>query len=101
MSIGEYNTGNAGNFNSPISAYMLADFADEFEISLPRMQLLMSQMVKSVLGAIDIAKEKALEQGLSAIEVNHIDLCIEIVNDAAEEINKEIEQLPSMHELFE
>ena len=101
MSIGEYNTGNAGNFNSPISAYMLADFADEFEISLPRMQLLMSQMVKSVLGAIDIAKEKALEQGLSAVEVNHIDLCIEIVNDAAEEINKEIEQLPSMHELFE
>ena len=101
MSIGEYNTGNAGNFNSPISAYMLADFADEFEISLPRMQLLMSQMVKSVLGAIDIAKGKALEQDLSAIEVNHIDLCIEIVNDAAEEINKEIEKLPSMKELFE
>ena len=101
MSIGEYNTGNAGNFNSPISAYMLADFADEFDISLPRMQLLMGQMVKSVLGAIDIAKEKTLEQGLSAVEVNHIDLCIEIVNDAAEEINKEIEQLPSMHELFE
>ena len=101
MSIGEYNTDNAGNFNSPISAYMLADFADEFEISLPRMQLLMGQMVKSVLGAIDIAKEKALEQGLSAVEVNHIDLCIEIVNDAAEEINKEIEELPSMHDLFE
>ena len=101
MSIGEYNTGNAGNFNSPISAYMLADFADEFEISLPRMQLLMGQMVKSVLGAIDIAKEKALAQGLSALEVNHIDLCIEIVNDAAEEINKEIEELPFMHDLFE
>jgi len=65
------------------------------------MQLLMSQMVKSVLGAIDIAKGKALEQDLSAIEVNHIDLCIEIVNDAAEEINKEIEELPSMKELFE
>ena len=101
MSIGEYNTGNAGNFNSPISAYMLADFADEFEISLPRMQLLMSQMVKSVLGAIDITKEKALEQGLSAVEVNHIDLCIEIVNDAIEEINKEIEELPSMKKLLE
>lgn len=102
MSIGEYNTGNtgntgnAGNFNSSISAYMLADFADEFEISLPRMQLLMSQMVKSVFGAIAIAKRKALEQGLSAEEVNHIDLCIEIVNEAAEEINKAIEELPAI-----
>lgn len=101
MSIGEYNTGNAGNFNSPISAYMLADFAGEFEISLPRMQLLMSQMVKSVLGAIAIAKGKALEQGLSAEEVNHIDLCIEIVNEAVAEINKAIEELPAMKELFE
>lgn len=99
MSIGEYNTGNtgnAGNFNSSISAYMLADFADEFEISLPRMQLLMSQMVKSVFGAIAIAKGKALEQGLSAEEVNHIDLCIEIVNEAVEEVNKAIEELPAM-----
>ena len=101
MSIGEYDTGNAGNFNSPISAYMLADFADEFEISLPRMQLLMSQMVKSVFGAIAIAKRKALEQGLSAEEVNHIDLCIEIVNEAAEEVNKAIEGLPAMKELFQ
>jgi len=102
MSIGEYNTGNtgntgnAGNFNSSISAYMLADFADEFEISLPRMQLLMSQMVKSVFGAIAIAKGKALEQGLSAEEVNHIDLCIEIVNEAVEGINKAIEELPAI-----
>ena len=101
MSIGEYNTGNAGNFNSPISAYMLADFADEFEISLPRMQLLMSQMIKSVLSSIDIAKDKALKQGLSAVEVNHIELCIEIIKEAAEEINKEIEDLPSMKEFFE
>mgnify|MGYP003651571622 CR=1 FL=1 len=101
MSIGEYNTGSAGNFNSPISSYMLADFADEFEISLPRIQLLMNQMVKSVLGAIDIAKGKALEQDLSAEEVNHIDLCIDIINESAEEINKEIEELPAMKKLFE
>jgi len=101
MSIGEYNTGSAGNFNSPISAYMLADFADEFEISLPRMQLLMNQMLKSVLGAIDIAKDKALEQGLSAVEIKHIDLCIAVINEAAEEIYKEIEELPSMKALFE
>ena len=75
--------------------------ADEFEISLPRMQLLMSQMIKSVLSSIDIAKDKALEQGLSAVEVNHIELCIEIIKEAAEEINKEIEDLPSMKEFFE
>ena len=61
----------------------------------------MSQMVKSVLGAIAIAKGKALEQGLSAEEVNHIDLCIEIVNEAVAEINKAIEELPAMKELFE
>jgi len=79
---------------------MLAVFADEFEISLPRMQLLMSQMIKSILSAIDIAKDKVLEQGLSAAEVNHIDLCIEIINEAAAEMNKEIAELPSMKELF-
>lgn len=100
MSIGEYNTGNAGNFNSPITAYMLADFANEFEISLPRMQLLMSQMTKSVLSAIDIAKDKALEQGLSAVEISHIDLCIDIINESSKEISKELEELPSMGKLL-
>jgi serine/threonine-protein kinase HipA len=61
----------------------------------------MSQMIKSVLSSIDIAKDKALKQGLSAVEVNHIELCIEIIKEAAEEINKEIEDLPSMKEFFE
>ena len=101
MSIGGGDAGTAGNFNSPISAYMLADFADEFKISLSRMQLLMSQVIKSVRNGVNIAKDKALEQGLSAVEIKHIDLCIEIINEAAEEINKEIEELPSMKEFFE
>jgi len=101
MSIGDYSTGNSGNFSQIITAYMLADFADEFEISLPRMQLLMDQMIKSVLSAVTTAKHKALEQNLSSTEVRHIHLCIEIIHEAAKELSEEVKQLPSMRELFE
>ncbi|WP_114324970.1 HipA domain-containing protein [Candidatus Colwellia aromaticivorans] len=100
MSIGEHRTGSEGNFSNPITAYMLADLADEFGISLPRMQLLMSQMIKSVLNAVDTAKNKAFEQDLSDEEVNHIDLCIAIIIEAAEKLNEEVKQLPAMKELF-
>ena len=95
MSIGEHSSGGEGNFNDPITGYMLADFADEFGISLPRMQLLMSQMVKSVLSAIDIAKDKALEQNLSGREVKHIDLCITIIKESAKELHEEIKLITS------
>ncbi len=95
MSIGEYEQGSPGNFDTPITAYMLADFADEFGISLPRMQLLMSQMVKSVSNTVDTAKDKALEQDLSVEEINHIDLCIAIINDAAKELSEEVKQITS------
>jgi len=101
MSIGEYNTGSPGNFNNPITAYMLADFADEFRISLPRVQLLVNQMIKSVLNTVDAAKNKALEQGLSDAEVGHIDLCITIIREAAERLQEEVKQLPAMKGLFE
>ncbi|NQY87208.1 MAG: HipA domain-containing protein [Colwellia sp.] len=94
MSIGEHSSGE-GNFNNPITGYMLADFADEFGISLPRIQLLMSQMVKSILNTVDTAKDKALEQDLSDVEVNHIDLCITIINESAEELYEEIKQITS------
>ena len=95
MSIGEHSSGGEGNFNNPFTGYMLADFADEFGISLPRMQLLMSQMLKSVLNTVGKAKNKALEQDLSDVEVNHIDLCITIINESAEELYEEIKQITS------
>jgi serine/threonine-protein kinase HipA len=100
MSIGEFESGTAGNFNGPITAYMLADFADEFDISLPRMQLLMSKMITAVENAQSKAKEKAIKQGLSDNEVNHIDLCITIINNATTQLKEEIEQLPDMVEFF-
>ena len=100
MSVGEYSPGSAGNFDRPITAYMLADFADEFDISLPRMQLLMSQTLKSVLNALDVAKNKALKQNLLSEEITHIDLCIEIINETAEQLVEEINQIPEMTEFF-
>jgi len=96
MSVGEYNSQSAGNFTNEITAYMLADFADEFAISLPRMQLLMSQTVESVLKAIDAAKVAAVKNKLSATELAHIDLCIKVINKAANELNAQIIQLPNM-----
>ena len=95
MSIGEYEQGSSGNFDTPITAYMLADFADEFGISLARMQLLMSRMIQSVANAIDTAKSKALAQELSDEEVNHIDLCIAIINDAISEIDEQVKEITS------
>lgn len=100
MSIGEFEPGTAGNFNDPITAYMLADFATEFDISIPRMQLLMSQMITTVENSQINAKESAIKQGLSDIEINHIDLCISIINEALIELKEEVEQLSDMEELF-
>lgn len=93
MSVGEHRSGEKGNFNNPITGYMLADFADDFQISLPRMQLLMNQMVKSVLNSVDIAREKAFEQALSEAEINHIDLCINIMSKSADELSEEIKKI--------
>ena len=96
MSVGEHNSQSAGNFTNEITAYMLADFADEFAISLPRMQLLMSQTVDSVLAAIDTAKVSAVKNNLSTAELAHIDLCIKIINKAANKLSEQIIQLPNM-----
>jgi serine/threonine-protein kinase HipA len=96
MSVGEHNSQSAGNFTNEITAYMLADFADEFAISLPRMQLLMSQTVDSVLAAIDTAKVSAVKNNLSTAELAHIDLCIKIINKAANKLREQIIQLPNM-----
>jgi serine/threonine-protein kinase HipA len=96
MSIGEFEPGTSGNFNPPITAYMLADFAHEFDISLPRLQLLMSQMLSGIENAQIKAKENAIKQGLSDNELNHIDLCITIIDEATAQLKEEIEQLPDM-----
>lgn len=100
MSIGEYELGSSGNFNHPFTAYMLADFANEFNISFERLQLLMEQMISSVKAAIGITKHKALEQNLTNDEINHINLCIEIIYEAADELIKEISQIKGMSALF-
>jgi serine/threonine-protein kinase HipA len=80
---------------------MLADFADEFDISLPRMQLLMRQIIGLVINAIEITKCRALEQVLSKSEIYHIELCIEIIKEAALALSKEVTLLPSMKALFD
>lgn len=96
MSIGEYGTGSAGNFNHPFTAYMLADFAHEFSISLPRLQLLMRQMIKQVQTSVDLAKADALKQQLTDSEIRHIDTCIEIIDEAVEELITEVDQITAM-----
>ena len=96
MSIGEYGAGSAGNFNHPFTAYMLADFAHEFGISLPRLQLLMRQMIKSVRESIQQAKNEAMMHQLSESEIKHIDVCIQIINEAIEELGQEVKHIPEM-----
>jgi len=100
MSIGEYEGGTEGHFQNPITAFMLADFAKSFSISLPRIQLVMGQMTKAILNSVESAKEKAMSHHLTIDEIHHIDLCISIIKEAAEELIVEISQLPEMQELL-
>lgn len=100
MSIGEYEGGTCGNFDTPFTAYMIADFADEFGISLPRIQLLMTQVIKSVLDSMNSVKEKALTKHLSQQEIDHIDLCILIIGEAIEELSEQVSDLPNMEGIF-
>lgn len=100
MSIGEYGAGGVGNFNHPFTAYMLADFAHEFGISLPRLQLLMRQMITQVHTSVDLAKAEALKHRLTSAEIQHIDTCIDIINKAIEELSVEVNQIIEMSDLI-
>ena len=96
MSIGDHESGGEGNFNPPITAYMLADMAVEIGMSLPRMQLLMTQMIKSVSGAIESAYEKTLAQGPSNNEVKHVELCIKVVEQSIAELSAQVSEITEM-----
>ena len=99
MSIGGFETGSAGYFQNPITAYMLADFASQFGISLPRIQLVMQQITKAVLSSIEISRQEAYAFNLTAEEVAHIELCIVIIRQAADELLHEIARIPDMLDL--
>lgn len=100
MSVGEYGSGTAGNFNAPFTAYMLADFAEQFGISLARLQLLIRQMIKRVQDSIDIAKNDALKQQLADSEIQHIDTCIKIIGESVEELSSEVDQITEMSDVL-
>lgn len=100
MSIGEFDEGSAGNFNQPFTAYMLADFAHEFGISLARMQLVMSQMITSVTSSLEQAKAVAMKQMLTDSELKHIDTCSQIISEAADELSAEVDKIQEMDELI-
>lgn len=100
MSIGEYDAGSAGNFNHPFTAYMLADFAHEFGISRPRLQLLMKQMIKQVQASVDLAKADALKQQLTDSEIQHVDSCIQIIDESVDELSAEVDQITQMSDLI-
>ena len=100
MSVGEYESATAGNFLPPITAYMLADFANEFDISLPRMQMLMTRMIGAVRKSLKIAKEESLKYQLTPAEVDHIDLCIEVVNETIAELLEQVSQSQDMDALL-
>ena len=77
----------------PITAYMLADMATEIGMSLPRIQLLMRQMIKSVPGAIESAFVHTVAQRLSNDEVKHVELCAKIVEQSITELSAQVEQI--------
>lgn len=100
MSIGDYEQGSAGNFNNPITAYMLADFANELGVSLARIQLVMRQTIRAVLESVDTAKQQTLEQNLAKAEIQHIDLCVLIIRQSAAELSQQVDLLPTVANLL-
>lgn len=100
MSIGEYEAGTEGNFQPPFTAYMLADFAHSFQISLPRIQLVIEQMITRVLQALEISRKAVFTKQLSTSEKQHVDLCIRIIKAAADELLLEVRNISSMANLL-
>ncbi|EGN74619.1 HipA domain-containing protein [Idiomarina sp. A28L] len=96
MSIGDYEAGSEGNFENPITAYMLADFAQSFGISPARTQLIMGKQIEAIVKAIAGARNEALEKGLTEPEIEHIDLCVSIIESAVNELSNEMKQIPAM-----
>ncbi|MFA0698715.1 hypothetical protein, partial [Vibrio sp. 10N.222.49.C9] len=60
MSIGEWEAGSAGNFTNEITAYMLADFASRFEVSLSRMELVMMKTIGDTIMGMEHTKAELL-----------------------------------------
>lgn len=99
MSIGGYEQGDIGHFQADITAYMLADFAASLGVSIPRLQLLMQETITMTRLGLSKAKDEALQQQLSDAEIQHIDLCIAVIQHAADELEPEVVKLPQMASL--
>ena len=100
MSIGDHEQGARGHFEGPITAYMLADFANYFGLSLARMQLIMTRMIEAIIGAVDESKAQVKEYALSANEIEHVELCASIVMRSASDLKEQLVLLPQMKDLF-
>lgn len=100
MSIGEYEHGELGVFESPFSAYNFADLADEVGISLERFEMLMEQTITKTEKCLNIAKEEAIKFALSDEEVQHIDLCIQVTNEGIQELRSEVNHITDYKDCF-
>ncbi len=100
MSIGEYEAGTPGNFEDPMTAFALADFANTLGISLERMQLLTLDVINRITQALPYALKEVEEMGLTKAERAHVELCKEIVEAACAEMMEEAKQIPSMKDFL-
>ena len=96
MSMGEYESGTAGNFSEPITAYMLADMAEEFGFSPARMQLLAQQTIDAVHKGISSARAATVDKDISSAELAHVDQCIAIIQQASAQLTEQIALIPAM-----
>ena len=99
MSVGEYEQGTKGNFDHPITAFMLADFASCFDISLARMQLVMKQLLENIINHIERTFEQLRAYSLNDDEIVHVQLCIDVIRKNACALQSEVDQLPMMADL--
>jgi len=57
-------------------------------------------MIKQVQSSVDLAKADALKQQLTDSEIQHVDTCIQIIDEAVEELSLEVDKITEMSDLI-
>lgn len=105
MSVGDWDRVDfqnppIGNFQRPITAFNLADFADKFGYSPVRMKHLVVSTVNAIKGNLDKAIGVVSEYDLAEDELEHITMCSGLIETECEYLLEQAEMIEEMSELL-
>lgn len=105
MSIGDWDSADyqdppIGNFQRPITAYNLADFANEFNISPSYITSMVQRTVSAILDKLDEAVGLAVDNATGSEENEHISMCRELIETECRLLLEEAPQIEEMYDLL-